>query len=52
LILEFDEDWAIQSKEIIARKMAFGEHDLATKRMSIPGGGKVYDYALEILEER
>ena len=47
-ILEADEDWAKENKEIIARKLAYWENDLNAKRMSIPGARKIYEYAPEI----
>lgn len=34
LILESDEDWAKENKEIIAKKLAYWESDLARKRMT------------------
>lgn len=51
-ILEADEDWAKENKEIIARKLAYWEQDLDAKRMSISGARKIYEYAPEIHDER
>ena len=50
-ILEADEDWAKENKEIIAEKLAYWGQDLDAKRMSTPGARKIYEYAPEVHDE-
>ncbi len=51
-ILEADEDWAKENKEIISEKLVYWEQDLDAKRMSISGARKVYEFAPEIHDEQ
>jgi hypothetical protein len=52
LILESDEDWAKENKEIIAKKLAIWASILDAKRSDIAGARKVYEYAPEIHNEQ
>ena len=52
LILESDEDWAEDNKDIIAKKLKIWAAILDAKLPNIAGARKVYDYAPEIHDER
>jgi len=50
-ILDADEDWAEDNKDIIAKKLAMWDEILIAKQLKIAGARKIYEFAPEIYHE-